>query len=321
MNNFNEVDNENAVETNNADARKYENEENGITQTRDENEMNMFDSNVDNVNKNENQREKEKIGKQNVGVKSLKEIWSKHLHWPDYVPTTSKRRPSIPTPYAITSKQWKEQMEQKEKAKITPKSNELKSNTQIKPKVIFGLKVSIQEDNLLDKVCNELKEYLNVTVERPDIDNVFAIKTDKENVPVKIQFKSYLKKQEIFSNVHKLKGKSISIVNDMCYEDKKNFKVLLKHKREANSKNIPVRIVGNSLEINGLRFTPDQLEVGIAVDDLATGQEAEEDGEVKQNQPDKRLLSPEQIQAEKKQKLDKGEKYLRPRQKSQSKKE
>ncbi|CAH2018730.1 unnamed protein product, partial [Acanthoscelides obtectus] len=174
--------------------------------------------------------------------------------------------------------------------------------------VTFGLKVSMQEDNLLDKVCNELKEYLNVTVERPDIDNVFAIKTDKENVPVKIQFKSYLKKQEIFSNVHKLKGKSISIVNDMCYEDRKNFKVLLKHKKKANSKNIPVRIVGNSLEINGLRFTPDQLEVGIAVDDLATGQEAAEDGEVKQNQPDKRLLFPEQIQAEKKQKLDKGEK-------------
>lgn len=124
--------------------------------------------------------------------------------------------------------------------------------------VIFGLEVKL-EQNLCQTVLKKLNEILEINLKEEDLNNIYTIKTDK-GIPIKIEFLSYLKKSLIFKNIHKLKNTQIFIANDLCYKDRIQLKILQKHQKLAKSKNLPTKIIGQKLLVNGEFFTADQLE-------------------------------------------------------------
>nr|CAI5829370.1 unnamed protein product [Callosobruchus analis] len=98
----------------------------------DENESEIFQNKTDDSS---NTNEGKVIKKPTTcEKKSLDEIWSKHLHWPEIPSTSSKRKLSTPMPYAISSKKWKEQMEEKNRTKMIPEARKPKSNPKGKSK-------------------------------------------------------------------------------------------------------------------------------------------------------------------------------------------
>lgn len=124
--------------------------------------------------------------------------------------------------------------------------------------VIFGLEVNT-ERNLCYTVVTKLNELLGINIREDDLNNVYAIKTSNGS-PIKVEFLSYLKKDQIFKNIHKLKNSHIFIANDLCYNDRMKLKILQKHQKLAKSKNLPTKIIGLKLLANGEFFTADQLE-------------------------------------------------------------
>ncbi|CAG9825698.1 unnamed protein product [Phaedon cochleariae] len=97
-----------------------------------------------------------------------------------------------------------------------------------------------------------------------------------KNRRILIEFITYLKKQTIFKNVSKLKGKKISILHDRCEEDREKQNVLLRHHKEARKRNKQTRIKGLKLEIESKLYTPEELEY---TDSEKEGEEYHEDEE------------------------------------------
>lgn len=125
--------------------------------------------------------------------------------------------------------------------------------------VIFGIEV---RENLLDNTLAKVNELLGTNLVKPDINNIYTL-GKKPGSPVIIEFISFLKKAEIFQNREKLrglKGTNISIANDLCEEDRRNEKILRKHLKEAIQKNIPAKLKGYKLEIDGKLYSVSDLE-------------------------------------------------------------
>lgn len=124
--------------------------------------------------------------------------------------------------------------------------------------IIFGLAPTEQE-NLATFVLEELNNLLQTTLSESDLNNIYVLKT-QNGTPIKLEFTSYLKKQQIFQNLSKLKGTKISIVHDQCYEDRVKTKVLTRHLKEARSKSYLAKIKGQKLIINGVAYEAEELE-------------------------------------------------------------
>lgn len=123
--------------------------------------------------------------------------------------------------------------------------------------VIFGLTTS---DNLLEDTLKTLNNLLGCKLCTSDVNNITILRKNNTGAgPILLEFISFLKKVEVFKNVSKLKGTSVSISNDLCPEDRDNHRVLVKYLKEAKFKNLPAQIKGNKLVIDGKIYTVDEL--------------------------------------------------------------
>lgn len=133
--------------------------------------------------------------------------------------------------------------------------------------LIFGLNVKkTQVINFEETVLNTINNLLSTDFKLAEINNIYPVKTEKGN-PIKVEFISYLRKQEIFKNVDKLKGKHIFVANDLSFEDRQDRKILVEHLKEAKIKKYSAKIVNNKLVINGEIYSAQQLK-GVTEDQI-----------------------------------------------------
>lgn len=127
--------------------------------------------------------------------------------------------------------------------------------------VIFGLETS--KDNLLNDTLQKLNNLMHISLTRSDVNNIYTVGKEEDKQGILVQFTNYFAKQEVFKNVGELKNQDqkISIVNDLCVQDQKTHKKLIKHLKEAKEKNQKARIVGHKLEINGETFSAEELDL------------------------------------------------------------
>lgn len=118
--------------------------------------------------------------------------------------------------------------------------------------VVFGLKV--EKSDLLKNSLQKLNSLLNTFFTWSDINNIYLVGKDQDSRIV-IEFLSFLKKQAIFSNIQKLKGTGVGIVNDLNIEDQKEQKSIKETSQASKTQNHNVIIRGNKLEINGSLYT------------------------------------------------------------------
>lgn len=124
--------------------------------------------------------------------------------------------------------------------------------------VIFGLDIDAK-GNIATTAIRKLNSLLGISLSERDLNNIFPLKNVNKPA-IKIEFLSHLTKDIVFQNVRKLKGTNIAIMHDMCYEDRLNHKILVKHLKEARSKNLSAHIKHNRLIINGEAYNIEQLE-------------------------------------------------------------
>lgn len=146
--------------------------------------------------------------------------------------------------------------------------------------VIFGLEV--KQNDLVEKTVNTINDLFQINLIQSELNNVYKI-GGKDTAPIIVEFKSFLRKSEVFKDPSKLKllkESSISVANDLCKEDRETQKILRKHMREAIRDGKQARIRGNKLEIEGDIFTVQDIS-----DYDSTGPESEtEENEVGMNE-------------------------------------
>nr|CAI5858396.1 unnamed protein product [Callosobruchus analis] len=125
--------------------------------------------------------------------------------------------------------------------------------------VVFGLHIE-NKSNLLEETTTKLGNILEVGIAKADISNIYFIKQESECPPIILEFVSFLKKQESFKNVSKLKGSGIGISNDLSYEDRQTQKILVRHLKQARKQQLPAKIRGNHLEIEKHLYNAEELE-------------------------------------------------------------
>lgn len=123
--------------------------------------------------------------------------------------------------------------------------------------LIFGLNQT-NNSGFEESVLTRINQLLNTDFSLLDCNNIYPIKSQKTN-PIKIEFISHLRKQLIFKNIHKLKGKGIFIANDLSYEDREDRKILIANLKEAKEKQLSAKIIGHKLVVNGDTYTAKQL--------------------------------------------------------------
>lgn len=123
--------------------------------------------------------------------------------------------------------------------------------------IIFGLDVPPNSD-IPTFVINKFKQLLGIDISVTDINNLYQVKNRGKKF-IKIEFVTHLKKQLILQNCKKLKGKNISIIQDLCFEDRQDKRILRDHLNKARAKNLFAKIQGHKLVINGDTYTIEQL--------------------------------------------------------------
>ncbi|CAG9818599.1 unnamed protein product [Phaedon cochleariae] len=156
--------------------------------------------------------------------------------------------------------------EEKDKVKIL-----IESDTQTKGKIVqldnknrknnilvFGLPPT---ENILENISN-LQKILEINLQHEHINNIYEVGENKDNLrrPVKIELVTFLKKVEILRNTHRLKGTNIYINNDLSVEDRKINKKLRQYLNEARRNNIKATIKQNSLIVDNIKYTLEELE-------------------------------------------------------------
>ncbi|CAH1110464.1 unnamed protein product [Psylliodes chrysocephalus] len=123
--------------------------------------------------------------------------------------------------------------------------------------VVFGLEVD--KSDFIKSTTQKLNTLLGTSITRADLNNIY-LGNEKEPKPrINIEFTSYLKKQEIFGNIKKLKGSGVGIVNDLSYEERQSQKVLKDHLQNAKNQNLQAKIKGTRLEIEGVLYNIEDL--------------------------------------------------------------
>lgn len=135
--------------------------------------------------------------------------------------------------------------------------------------IVLGLTVNAQV-NVTSLVLEKLSNLLEINITERDLSDVFPL-NNSSNPPIKLEFVSHRTKDLIFKNVSKLKGTNIAIRHDMCYEDRLDNKVLVKHLKAAREKQLTAKIKGNKLIINGDPYTAKQLKVAEEEEVVETG--------------------------------------------------
>lgn len=123
--------------------------------------------------------------------------------------------------------------------------------------ILFGLEIP-NGSTLLNYTLEKLTELLGIPLNDTDINNIYKLRGDKIP-PIKLEFVTYLKKNLVIKNRHKLKGTKIFIAHDLSPEEREQQKVLTTHLKLARSKNYMAKIKGNTLQINDEIYSLEQL--------------------------------------------------------------
>lgn len=159
--------------------------------------------------------------------------------------------------------------------------------------LIFGLNIP-EGVNQIEWVLNRIEELTDINVAKNEVNNIYPIKVGTKK-PVKIEFISGWKKKSILNNSHKLKGKNIYFVHDLCYEDRQEQRILRKHLNEARSKKYSARIKGRNLIVNNEIYTVAQLEKQNTEEECIGMDETS--SPVQRNQPNSAPQTPTALQA------------------------
>lgn len=150
---------------------------------------------------------------------------------------------------------------EKENSTLRDKVEYLERNSRRNNLVIFGLPRTEKKGiELLNWVIEQIKQLLGVKLHPNDISNIyFRGQKENEGKPLVLEFRSWLTKGNIFKNTYKLKGKSISIANDLSKREQEINRVLVTHLREARKKKLSAYIRGSKIHIGEEVFTYEQL--------------------------------------------------------------
>lgn len=127
--------------------------------------------------------------------------------------------------------------------------------------VVFGLNDIKPDNNIAEATIGKINELLQTTYSLADVNNVYKTSNRKES-PIVVEFTSFIKKSHIFRDKERLKGLKafgVSVANDLCREDREEQKILLQHFKQAKKDNIPAKLRGRRLEIDGQLYTASQL--------------------------------------------------------------
>lgn len=149
---------------------------------------------------------------------------------------------------------------EKENSELKEEVEYLKRGQIKKNIVIFGLNKK-REEIRAENLCQDLKELVGVDLEVSDFGDIYPLgKVD--NCPIKIEFNSNLKKREVLKNCNRLKGKNISIANDLTQTQREEIKILRKHlflaRQDEKFKDCFIK--GNKLFVNGAIYGIEDLE-------------------------------------------------------------
>lgn len=124
--------------------------------------------------------------------------------------------------------------------------------------IVFG--TERRQQNLNNKEFIEhLNSLLGTTLNENDVNNIYPLGKHK-NAPVKLEFISYLKKNDVFKKIRNLKGKNLSITHDLTSKQREIHKILRKHLQiqRQNKENISF-IKNEKLYVNDTAYDVDEL--------------------------------------------------------------
>lgn len=123
--------------------------------------------------------------------------------------------------------------------------------------LVFGLNTENKDINA-NYICKELKSLIGIELKESQLNDTYPLGTSN-NRPVKIEFTSYLTKKTVLKNCSKLKGTSISIVNDLTPQQRHERKILRKHMTLAKQDNKTCYIKNNKLYVEEIVYTVEDL--------------------------------------------------------------
>lgn len=126
--------------------------------------------------------------------------------------------------------------------------------------VIFGMKVD--QTAIFGSTLQQINTLLGLKLSEGDVNNIYKI-GKSDTAPIIVEFLAFHKKALIFKNRERLRGlrgTGISVSNDLCEADRESQKVLRRHLKVARGKNIPAKIEGFKIQIDGKWYTPQQLQ-------------------------------------------------------------
>lgn len=100
--------------------------------------------------------------------------------------------------------------------------------------VAFGLVENREEVNP-DNVCNKLNKLLDINIKSSDIGDLNLIGGNSGKEPLRIEFVSKFSKVNVLSNCKKLKGKKITITQDLTKLQQARNKILRDHLKQIRS--------------------------------------------------------------------------------------
>lgn len=123
--------------------------------------------------------------------------------------------------------------------------------------IIFGLD---SEDATLPNICRKLKDLIRVDISVNDINNFYPLNSTTNNA-LKIEFTSFWKKLKVLGNCKYLKGTSVTVVNDLTFEQRRDQKVLRHHLAIARKENKISYIRSEKLFIGNKVYTVEDLKI------------------------------------------------------------
>lgn len=121
--------------------------------------------------------------------------------------------------------------------------------------VVFGLtNPNLTNKPLATWTATQIKSLLGIDLSNTDIGNVFF----KNNLLI-IEFTSYICKLTVLKNAYKLKGKKISIAEDLSRKDQEINKVLVANLKQAKEKKLKAYIRNYQLHIGDEVFKYEDL--------------------------------------------------------------
>lgn len=123
--------------------------------------------------------------------------------------------------------------------------------------VIHGLIIPA-DTPFKDYVLQKIGELVGIDIPHSAVNNVVRL-PGREIPSIKLEFTSFMLKQNLLDHCFKLRGSRISVVHDLCKADREDQKILRAFKREARSYNISAVIRNKCLITHNRIYTPDEL--------------------------------------------------------------